>query len=123
MKVIVPANESTLKGGICVSFGRAPYFLVLDTQSDVIKCVENPGAASSGGAGIKAAQAVVDENVEAILVPRIGKNASEVLDAAQIRIYRSVSGNILENLEAYKSHKLEILKDIHPGFHNHGGRR
>jgi len=120
MKVIVPANKSKIQGGICPSFGRAPYFIILDTESDEVKAVENPGAASSGGAGIKAAQAVVDEKVEVLLVPRIGKNASDVLEVGNIKIYKSVSDDIQKNIQLFKEDKLEILTDIHPGFHGHG---
>lgn len=122
MKVIVPANESTIQGGLCVSFGRAPYFIVLDTENEGVRVFENPGASSSGGAGIKAAQAVVDEKVDVLLVPRIGKNASDVLDAAHIKIYKSVSEDILENIQSFKDNKLDILTESHPGFHGHGDR-
>ena len=122
MKVIVPANEPKIQGGLCASFGRAPYFIVLDTESEDVKVIENPGASSSGGAGIKAAQVVADEKVEVLLVPRIGKNAWDVLDAAHVKIYKSVSEDILTNIRSLKDHTLDVLTDIHPGFHGHGDK-
>lgn len=120
MKVIVPINETNMNAGICVSFGRAPYFLVWDSKDRTSHFIENLGASSSGGAGIKAAQVVVDEKVETLLVPRIGKNAADVMDAADIVIYKTTTTDIMENIDKMMKNELEVLTDIHPGFHNHG---
>ncbi len=49
MRIAIPMNEMRMESEVCVSFGRAPYFLVYDTQSDVSNFFENPGAASQGG--------------------------------------------------------------------------
>jgi len=94
---------------------------VWDTEIEDATYLDNPGADSSGGAGITAAQSVVDQKVDALIVPRIGKNASDVTDVAGITIYKSITDNILENIQLLTLGKLEILTDIHPGFHNHGG--
>jgi predicted Fe-Mo cluster-binding NifX family protein len=120
MRILLPINEENMEAGICLSFGRAPFFLVWDTEASKAIYLENPGANSSGGAGIKAAQAVADHNVEALIVPRIGKNASDVTDVAGITIYKSINDNVMENIQLMVDGKLEVLTDIHPGFHNHG---
>lgn len=120
MKVIVPINEEKLTSGISVSFGRAPFFMIWNTETQSASFVENPGASSNAGAGIKAAQAVVDEKADAIIVPRLGKNAADVLDASNIKIYKPKTMNTVEMIQAAVEEKLEILTDIHPGFHGHG---
>jgi len=120
MKIILPVNEENLESGICVSFGRAPYFMLWNTEDQVATFVENPGASSSGGAGIQAAQAVADQKADCLIVPRIGKNASDVIEQASIKIYQSTTTNIMENIQWLIEEKLSILTDIHPGFHNHG---
>ena len=33
MKIAIPVDEKTLESNVCVSFGRAPYFLVYDTET------------------------------------------------------------------------------------------
>lgn len=63
--------------------------------------------------------AVVDQKADAVIVPRIGKNASDVLDLAGIKIYKSKTSDIMENIHGLEAGELEILTDIHPGFHNH----
>lgn len=120
MRIIMPVNDDNITSGVCVSFGRAPYFMVWDTQENKATFVENPGANSSGGAGVKAAQCVVDQKVDSLIVPRIGKNASDVTDVAAIKLFQSVSDDIMENITLAIEGKLIVLTNIHPGFHNHG---
>jgi len=120
MKILIPTNSEKKSEGICVSFGRTPYFMIVDTVSGEESFIENEAANSSGGAGIKAAQAVVDSKVEAVLTPRIGKNSADVISASGIILYKSVSEDINENIQLLKDEKLEVLMDIHPGFHEHG---
>ena len=59
MIIAIPAEKQSLDSGICVSFGRAPYFCVYDTDTQNSSFVENSAAESEGGAGIKAAQNVL----------------------------------------------------------------
>ena len=35
MKIAIPVDEKSLESNVCVSFGRAPYFLIYDTESKV----------------------------------------------------------------------------------------
>ena len=117
MKIAIPMNEMRIEDEICVSFGRAPYFLFYDTQSKESVFVENPGAASQGGAGIKAAQAVVDANAEALLTVRCGENSAEVFQAAGIKVYKTTKVTALENIEAFEREELALLTHFHGGFH------
>lgn len=120
MKILLPVNEKNVHEGICPSFGRAPYFLVWDTHQEEKLFYDNPGASSAGGAGIAAAQKVADLEPERVLTPRLGKNSADVIEAAGIPIYKSVSEDIAANVQLLNEGKLEVLEDIHPGFHNHG---
>lgn len=120
MNILIPTNDMKTSEGICVSFGRAPYFMVINKDTNEETFIENPGASASGGAGIKAAQAVVDAKVDILLTPRLGKNAADVITASGIKIYKSVSEDIMINVNLFKENKLDELTDIHPGFHGHG---
>ncbi|MFA9380780.1 MAG: NifB/NifX family molybdenum-iron cluster-binding protein, partial [Acetanaerobacterium sp.] len=73
-------------------------------------------------AGIKAAQTIVDNKVTALLTPRCGENAAAVINAAQIKIYKTRDGSLEENITAFCEEKLQPLGEIHAGFHNHGGK-
>ena len=122
MKIAIPVDEKSMNTKVCPSFGRSPYFLFYDTTTKGKEFLDNGAASSEGGAGIKAAQFLVDHNVEALLTPRCGQNAAEVLAKAKIQLYKTLSDSIEENLEAFTQNKLPLLDDIHPGFHQGGGR-
>ena len=120
MKIAMPVNEKSMDTTICISFGRAPYFLIYDTDTKENSFIDNSAAASQGGAGIKAAQIIADSKVNALLTPRCGENAAEVIKAAGILIYETMGDSIEKNIETLKGGKLSILQEIHAGFHNHG---
>lgn len=122
MKIAIPVEDKSMESSICESFGRAPYFMIYDTESKDSVFLDNGAVASQGGAGIKAAQSIVDSQAEALLTPRCGENAASVIAAANIKIYRTINGSIEDNIEAITDGKLSLLDDIHAGFHNHGGK-
>ena len=122
MKIAIPVNDQSITSGVCQSFGRAPYFMMYDTESKKQEFLENAAAASRGGAGIKAAQFIVDQKADAVLTPRCGQNAADVLEQADIKLYQTKGESIQENIDAFVGDKLEILGETHPGFHNIGGK-
>ena len=91
MKIAIPVDEKTLESSVCASFGRTPYFLIYDIETKESIFLDNGAVASTGGAGIKAAQTIVDHNVSVLLTPRCGENAAAVLKAAEIKIYKTTS--------------------------------
>jgi predicted Fe-Mo cluster-binding NifX family protein len=120
MKVAIPVVDKFMESSVCQSFGRTPYFLIYNTESDESVFLNNSAAASQGGAGIKAAQNVVDNNVSALVTPRCGQNAAEVIKAANIKIYKTINDSIKDNIDALNRGKLSLLEEIHTGFYDHG---
>ncbi len=120
MKLAIPTENKTLEAKVHPSFGRAPYFLIYDVNNKESTYVENTAAISTGGAGIKAAQIIVDNNVEAIITVQMGENAAAVLRQADIKIYEAINGSLKDNIDAFVSDELSLLNKIHAGYH---GRR
>jgi predicted Fe-Mo cluster-binding NifX family protein len=121
MKIAIPVEDKSIQSKVCISFGRTPYFLIYDTDTKNSMFLDNSAAASQGGAGIKAAQAITDEGVTALITPRCGENAAAVLTPANITIYKTKNDSIKDNIEAFNNGELNLLSEIHAGFHNHGG--
>lgn len=115
MRIAIPLEEN--KADVCVSFGRAPYFLFHDTETGVDDIKVNPAAQAQGGAGIKAAQFAVDEGANVIITVRCGQNAADVFKAAEIQIFKAEGSSASENLSAYQEDRLEQLTHFHAGFH------
>jgi predicted Fe-Mo cluster-binding NifX family protein len=120
MKIAVPVNEKSVENNVCESFGRAPYFLIFDLVKNDFDFIDNDAADSQSGAGIKAAQIIVDSNSDVLLTPRCGGNAADILEASKVEIYKTRNLSVIENIEAFNGGKLAPLEEIHPGFHNHG---
>ena len=114
MIVAIPVDEN--KTDVCVSFARAPYFLFRDVEAGTQELRENPAASAEGGAGLQAAQFVVDGQAKALLTVRCGENAAEVLQGADIQIYKTEGPTVAENLEAFQAGKLNLLTHFHAGF-------
>lgn len=115
MKIALPVGED--KQTVHKSLGRAPFFLFVQTDTDEREFVENPAAVSQGGAGILAAQSLVDEKIDVLLAPQCGENASQVLEAAKMKIYQTSGTSIEENLTAFQEGNLKPLVEFHKGFH------
>ncbi len=112
MKIVIPLDEN--KTDVCVTFGRAPFFLVgNETATEILT---NPGAEAQGGAGIKAAQFVVDQEADALVTVRCGQNSADVFAAAEIQIFKASGTSAQENLEACLAGKLDKLTHFHAGY-------
>ena len=121
MKIAIPVDEKSLESNVCISFGRTPYFLIYDVDTKESVFLDNSAAASTGGAGIKAAQTIVDNKANVLLTPRCGENAAEVLKSADIEIFKTTSASVKDNIDAFIDGKLSLLDEIQAGFHGHGG--
>ena len=121
MKIAIPVDEKSVDSNVCVSFGRTPYFLIYDVDTKESVFLDSSAAASTGGAGIKAAQTIVDNKANVLLTPRCGENAAEVLKSADIEIFKTTSASVKDNIDAFIDGKLPLLDEIHAGFHGHGG--
>lgn len=119
MKITIPMNERDLNTDVCPSFGRAPYFLFYDTETGESSWLENRAAESSGGAGIQAAQILADQGADALIAPRCGENAAQVLRGAGVAVYRSANGTAKQSIDALAAGKLEPLSQFHAGMHGH----
>lgn len=116
MRIAIPLDEN--KQDVCIVLARAPYFLLREDGKETI--VENPAAQAHGGAGIHAAQFLVDSGVNVLITVRCGQNAADVFKAAGMKIYKSANKAAAEDLAALEEEKLNELTEFHGGFH--GGR-
>lgn len=121
MKLAVPVESKSLDVSVCPSFGRTPFYALYDTETGNHEFLDNSAATSQGGAGIKAAQMLVDQGARAIITYRCGDNAAQVLTAAKIEMYKAQEGTVSDNIQNLIKGNLSILSDIQPGLHNHGG--
>ena len=114
-RIIVPIDKPAAPV-VAANFGRATAFWVQDDDRPA-EIVPNEAAGEPGGAGIKAAQQVLDLRPDALLAPRLGDNADAVLRSAGIELRRSRPGPVADTLAAHARGELDELTDFHPGHH------
>lgn len=107
MKIAVTAMESDLNGPVSSRFGRAPFFLLLDSESgEMIESIENPNESVGGGAGVQSSQLLAEKGVEIVLTGNCGPKAFQVFNAAGIDICTGASGTVAEALEEFKAGRI-----------------
>ena len=112
MRIAIPLDEN--KKDVCIVFARAPYFLLQD--EDIETVMENPAAEAQGGAGIQAAQFLVEQGADVLSTVRCGQNAAEIFAAAGMNIYKSAGETAAKDLEDFHAGRLEELTHFHGGF-------
>lgn len=102
MIICLPAEGNTENSLVSSSFGRCPYYAFYDTETDRFEIVPNPAANATGGAGIQAAQFIVNKGAKVVLTVNMGPNSGEVLTASEVKIITGVTGTLRDAVERYK---------------------
>lgn len=110
MKIAISSVGSSMDSMLDVRFGRCKYFQIHDTDSGKVKVIENKGQLSGGGAGIAAAQQLINERIDIIITGSLGPNAFELINKAGIKAYKCEAMPINIVLEKFKNSKLEEIK-------------
>ena len=120
MKICITSTGTNLDAPIDSVFGRARYFLLVDSETLEVEAVEN--VPSAHGAGVQASQTMVEKAVGAVLTGNVGPNAFQGLTAAGIQIFIGAKGTGRDALAAYKAGTLETTSEPTSRGHGGGGR-
>ena len=108
MKIAIATAGKTLDSLVDARFGRCPYFLIIDSNSKEFKAIENTAGQSFQGAGVSAAQMIVNKGVKAVIAGNFGPNAVHVLKNSNIKIFKGISGIMAKKaLREYEEGKLK----------------
>jgi predicted Fe-Mo cluster-binding NifX family protein len=117
MKIVVSAQGNTLDAPASPVFGRCPTYLFVDTDTMEFEAVPNPAMNQGGGAGIQAAQFVVEHGAKAVLSGNLGPNAFNVLEAAGVPGYLVHEGTVRQAVEALKANQLRPMGGANVAAH------
>lgn len=104
-KVAISATGISVQDEMDHHFGRCRHFMIAEGGRNY--AVENTARDASEGAGVKAAQLMIDNEVDVVITGSLGPKAAEVLEEAGIRSCVGVSGSIEDVLERYREGRLE----------------
>ena len=116
MKVVISSTGKDVESNIDTTFGRAPFFLIVDTETYEEKVLVNSTRDRSSGVGVTVGNIVVREGIDAVIANEIGPLAFETFEQCGIRIYQA-EGKIKDAVQRFVEGKLqEITKSTVPKF-------
>lgn len=110
MKVVVTSQGQDMASQVDPRFGRAKWFIVVDTDSGDFTSHDNSQNLNAvQGAGIQAGRNVIDLGVEAVITGNIGPKAFATLQAGGVKVYIGAAGSVADALEKFKAGGLECV--------------
>ena len=111
MKVIITAKADNPDGPMDMRFGRAAYFIMMDTETDQWSAHDNSQVLNlPQGAGIQAGTAVDKLGAKALVTGNVGPKAFQTLSAARIDMYLASGGTVREVFDKFKNGELSPVK-------------
>jgi predicted Fe-Mo cluster-binding NifX family protein len=117
IKIVVATTKGGLDDKVCATFGRAPTFTVVDIEgSEVVHSTVKPNeyAEAAGGAGIQAAQWVIQLNAQAVIAGRYGPNASDVFSRSQVKMVECGEIGVRDSVQQYLKGELHEAAPADP---------
>jgi len=109
VKLAITATGPELSSLIDQRFGRARYLLIVDTPERTAVVIDNlAGMNAAQGAGIQAAQSVIDNQAEAIITGHCGPKAFRALKAAGIDVYLAPEGTVADAVDRFDAGELKL---------------
>lgn len=102
MRIAVSVEGPDLDAPVDARFGRAHYFLLVNSETMAWEAVENSQNLDlPQGAGIQAAQNVLGHSPDVVLTGNCGPKAFRVLEAGGVKVCVGVKGTAREAVKAY----------------------
>jgi predicted Fe-Mo cluster-binding NifX family protein len=112
MNVLVSAQGNDLNAVVDPRFGRAAWFLLVDTETGTFTAHDNGANADSAhGAGNASAAQAATLGAQVLISGNVGPNAFRALKAAGISVYTIDHGTVQEALTAFSEGSLKKLED------------
>lgn len=99
---------NTFDAAVDPRFGRCQNFIIADTDNLTFEVITNDAVNEAHGAGLRAAQTLINKGVSAVISGNIGPNAFDVFKRSNITMYM-FSGTINDAIKAFKNNSLSIL--------------
>jgi len=108
MKIAITSTGKDLDSAVDLRFGRASGFITYNLEDDSFEFIDNvQNLNASQGAGIQAAQNVVNQNAEAVVTGNCGPKAFSVLSGAGVKVYIGAEGTVKETVQKFRNNELQ----------------
>jgi len=102
MRIAISSQGETLESLVDPRFGRASVFLIVDPETMTFEAIKNAQNLNlPQGAGIQAAQNVLQQKPQVLLTGNCGPKAFKVLQAGGVEVVVGVQGSICDAVRGY----------------------
>ncbi len=111
MKIAISSTGKYVNSNVDTVFGRCPFFIIAEVEDKKIvkvEAIKNTSAEKMGGAGISAAQTVVEKGTKAVITGNVGPRALDVLRQFDVKVYNG-SGSVKGALQNFINGKLKKI--------------
>lgn len=110
MKIMITATGEDLGSALDGRFGRAKCFLLMEEGADGVEVRTNEqNLRAAQGAGIQAAQQVIDAGADVLISGHVGPKAFQVLQAGGVKVYLAQAGTVGDVLEQFRRGELDEI--------------
>lgn len=118
MKIAITAQGKDQMAAVDDRFGRARGFYIYDDEKNTGEYIDNgQNSESAQGAGIQAAQTVIDQGASILITGNVGPKAYAALSAGGVTIYTGAKGTVWDAIEDYRSDILSKASGANVGGH------
>ncbi|PSH04187.1 MAG: dinitrogenase iron-molybdenum cofactor biosynthesis protein [Acidobacteria bacterium] len=118
MRIAITSEGEALQSAVDPRFGRAKYFVVVDTEMNVTAVIYNGANVNAAqGAGIKAGKRVSELGVQALITGNVGPKAFEILREGNVAVYTGATGTVADAIEQFRAGNLKLAESANVEGH------
>jgi len=121
--VAIAATGKDINSPVSYLFGRAPYFIICDRSKRTYKAIQNKFMDAQHAAGLRAAQMLVDMNVDVVLGNNVGFEPFRIFDQARIEVYTDVQGTAWQALGDFPDNLTKLTAENVPAHYGITGSK
>jgi len=129
MKVAIAANEATLDSRVAKRFGHAPFYLLIDTETNQVQVIENPDADHEHhhddhhdhDDDHAIIPHMAQQGVKVFITGNIGPHAFAIVQELDCRVALARGMSAAEALDQLENNQLKILTEptVKRSLHDH----
>lgn len=108
MKLAIALKENDYNSSVDERFGRAPFFIIIDSNTKEFEIIENEAKDEATGAGLKTVKNLLKYEIDSIIAGEIGPKAGELIYDLEIPTFKFKDlEKVDEIVEAFNENTLE----------------
>jgi len=110
-KIAIATSGTNLDAQLAPFFSKAPFYIIVDLNTNTFYSIQNDSLIGSRGFGIAAVQLVASHGVKASIAANYGPQVFDALVSSNIAVYQAGPAKISDILYQYRSYMLKQITD------------